>query len=1671
MFKKKKIISSLLMLSVLLGTLHAPAPSHAALSADPSTEEAGVNPSIKDVGADRPAWTEESPSEGESLLASDSDANQKVRVIIELEEASLIEEAIDQKVEFRELGQNYIEEKREELREDQEKLIEELERTDIEADTSEIRHYDAIFNGIALRVEQGDIEEIEAMPNVKKVYLSQEYQRPLLRSSNTIIGSSYAWNTLGYKGEGVLVAVIDSGIDPSHKAMKLDDPSRAKLNRSEAEALIGDKGLRGGYYSDKIPYGYNYYDENRNLFDSYGVMHGMHVSGIVGANDPDAGIFGVAPNAQILGMKVFSDDLQYPTTFTDIWLKAINDAILLDADVINMSLGSAAGFSIENREYPEGEMIAKAKQAGIVIVVAAGNDGTITDGNIYGIRPLEENYDTALIANPALNEETIAVASMENFKQNAHIIKWTDEFGIENHEIVALQKGKDAPAEISGGFIDLKEGHDAILRRIDLSGKFAFIEIPKKLDADAFLKKLEKIASKNPAAIILYNHRESPDTLGRGLEVEGKAADYTIARIRYDTYRKISLYTSSSLEAKLYLPTQLTEIDHIEGGRLSSFSSWGPTPDLRIKPEITAPGGKIYSTAEEDEYKTMSGTSMASPQVAGASAVLKQYIGEENIPHENASELIKLMLMNTARPLYNPKTKEGPAFYFVRQQGSGLMDLENALSTKVLVRAEGSNDDQADGKLELKELQDRRFEVRLSLQNFSDQDRRYSIRTEAMYEPLENGYRTQSSEKLISVQNDKEEFVEIPANSTVIKEFTVDYSDARQLKENNFIEGYILLSDESGGANLSVPFLGFYGSWEKQRAIDAFDHLQEIGEERRNVQFYANKDNGIGSSMFMTTRMLPLPIIKDTVYFSPGSTYHRELALRLAPLRNMEEIEYSILDASTLETLRVIGVSKSVRKLNRLKVKNSFVPMPASVWDGNIDGRPAQERKTYIYQIKAKLNTNDEADAEQIFRYRVEIDASAPALSPKEEIGLESIDERKKEIRFKVRDEGSGLMDVYLQSLRYVEDEIQISPPPNLPPGMSPLPPGVSPAPPGKKGVETEGSVQGFDAGIMQADHAGGGEQAPSNRPGRKKKYGKYLRISFVDTPVKDGVELLKVEDGKLVIPQEQIPDAPEESRQIYVYSNGYGNEEIEIRTPFFADTAYIHISAKDYLSNTSSSEIESGVSQNYNTIHFMDFHRSIRERGAEVFIDGEKLAKEQYSTTKDSVRIGIRLPNEDAHLSTMYVKKGRKVDYILEEGKPVEETAKKYGYAYLEAELTVAFTIENLNANHEIVTIFKDGPMPKIAEKKEIRLDLSKAMPEKFRTFKVSDREVEPGVGTPILNIQSGSLSLELIFKEGEYKPVRRVILHQGGEARELAKRAYFDLVEGKQGFYASPHAVRIRADVEEDAEIEIIYETDRGTLATGSDALSSQATPSNAEEDEYRDLDISLDSGAAQDKEGRYPVIFIQSPRLLDVMTLNTAENDRIRLTGFVGNIKNGDEIDRIEIKLIDKDGGDLGETIILRKDDLLRKFVHYRAEERTLYRGFGYHFETDIPAEGFHVNIRVEIFTKKGESASVVRRLFYDRLSPEVYYEVFDRELDSDSVTLRIHSRDDSLVLKLYREDSLIGYEDKTSIGLENAGVELVKEIRIPLKEGQNEIRISAEDLANYHTEKTIYIFRSK
>ena len=85
---------------------------------------------------------------------------------------------------------------------------------------------------------------------------------------------------------------------------------------------------------------------------------------------------------------------------------------------------------------------------------------------------------------------------------------------------------------------------------------------------------------------------------------------------------------------------------------MSDFSSWGVTPDLQLSPDVTAPGGNIYSTLTDGTYGTLSGTSMASPHIAGMSALVLQYLRDSyDLTDEQMHTVAEALLMSTAVPV------------------------------------------------------------------------------------------------------------------------------------------------------------------------------------------------------------------------------------------------------------------------------------------------------------------------------------------------------------------------------------------------------------------------------------------------------------------------------------------------------------------------------------------------------------------------------------------------------------------------------------------------------------------------------------------------------------------------------------------------------------------------------------------------------------------------------------------------------------------------------------------------------------------------------------------------------------------------------------------------------------------------------------------------------------
>lgn len=205
----------------------------------------------------------------------------------------------------------------------------------------------------AISEKKVEEEEKLAVADETTAITNQEEAKPQNIDSNTIITVPKVWDS-GYKGEGTVVAIIDSGLDVDHDVLHISDLSTAKYkSEKEIEAAKEAAGITyGEWFNDKVVFGYNYVDVNTVLKEEDKLSHGMHVTSIATGNptQPVAGqlMYGVAPEAQVMFMRVFSD--LKATTGAALYVKAIEDAVKLGADSINLSLGGANGSVVNMNE-------------------------------------------------------------------------------------------------------------------------------------------------------------------------------------------------------------------------------------------------------------------------------------------------------------------------------------------------------------------------------------------------------------------------------------------------------------------------------------------------------------------------------------------------------------------------------------------------------------------------------------------------------------------------------------------------------------------------------------------------------------------------------------------------------------------------------------------------------------------------------------------------------------------------------------------------------------------------------------------------------------------------------------------------------------------------------------------------------------------------------------------------------------------------------------------------------------------------------------------------------------------------------------------------------------------------------------------------------------------------
>lgn len=289
-----------------------------------------------------------------------------------------------------------------------------LEKWKTEFDLRIDRQFGYLLNGFSAEMPVDKMRELAAQSEVKSVRRERVYYKTEKHARDGH-GVKQAFKQFGTDGAGTVISIIDSGVDPRHKAMRLDDSAKDKVKIK----AINSNPL--GHFTLKVPQGYNYADNNFEVMDTTSSQHGQHVAGIAAANGSEGAdaadtthgsIDGVAPNAQILAMKVFSNvpGAARGADDNDI-IAAIEDSVKLGADVINMSLGSPNGF----QDASEGafEAMKIARDHGIITVVAAGNDG-MNFSTSGGPDDILGRFDDGTVGTPATQESAFAVASLDN---------------------------------------------------------------------------------------------------------------------------------------------------------------------------------------------------------------------------------------------------------------------------------------------------------------------------------------------------------------------------------------------------------------------------------------------------------------------------------------------------------------------------------------------------------------------------------------------------------------------------------------------------------------------------------------------------------------------------------------------------------------------------------------------------------------------------------------------------------------------------------------------------------------------------------------------------------------------------------------------------------------------------------------------------------------------------------------------------------------------------------------------------------------------------------------------------------------------------------------------------------------------------------------------------------
>ena len=823
-----------------------PATLASPLSAGPSGARDGAAASLPAGDIDT-ALTSKTGQSAPASSADDEDPARVVGVIVQLEDGASREGAISE--------------------------INRAVAAQFPGASAQVEHeYDNVLTGFALKAPAGALDAIRRAPGVRAAFLEREGhvndgatldaeggleasqnggQDPANLSAQLMMRT----DQVAQKGEGKVIAVIDTGVDTTHQAFTGALAGTPALTPQKVAALSSQlgEGKTGVYISQKFPFAYDYADSDNDASPREGGsgFHGTHVAGIAAGNADK--IIGTAPDAQVIVAKVTrsEDDALLDSAL----LASLDDMLVLHPDVINLSLGWTAGMDNE-ADTVYATVYKKLQDAGITVNAAAGNAFSTGYGNNSGKGlPYASDPDSSVIDEPATYSSVVAVASVENalirnaFTVNGKDIGYQRSRGMNGEKVAYFS---DLPAGtyeyVDAGFAS-EEDVAALKEKYPdgLAGKIALVSRGKM----TYQKKVENLYDLHPAGILVYNNVSVGSLIIMNLTTQDMPAAF-ISQADGQAMLDAPEHKLSIAEGQVLPQSSIYEA--------SEFSSWGVSPDLRLKPEIAAPGGNVFSSIPNGAYEQTSGTSMATPQMAGISAIVLQRVQSDplfaSMSARQQADVVQNLIMGTARPLTDAAQTTG-ALYSPRKQGAGLVDALAATTSSVYPTVVGAPE-QSRPKADLGDgTKGWHFDV--TLHNLSGTAATYELSSQALSEIVDGGFFTEHSSDWrgrgvevaysgAASASAEGATVTVPASgeATVGIDVTPGSEFASYVADNTpngtFLDGFVRFTSKAAGQpDLAVPYLGFYGDWGK---APIFDALASVGGAHTRASDIVNGQTG-----------------------------------------------------------------------------------------------------------------------------------------------------------------------------------------------------------------------------------------------------------------------------------------------------------------------------------------------------------------------------------------------------------------------------------------------------------------------------------------------------------------------------------------------------------------------------------------------------------------------------------------------------------------------------------------------------------------------------------------------------------------------------------------------------------------------------------------------------------